>query len=481
MRRMVGITALGVLLVVGLTACEPQPTNTVTRPSSPVVTTGSKLPSLVGTAPGRVVAFRHTLVGGEATWTQIPVQVDERRMAAFGYPNGDSEPKVSGKVYGAGNATPAALQYADPNTWVGADPDPKLDADDQVVFMAADGGGQAGEGSGEPTGVVPGSGVAVRFADPRAEGQQGWAYLYASTGGLDPAAGQDYVDYDFVLTSGTYKDTYHWGTGPNPETSRVVTPTYRIDFTDRWMETSWKVLAGSATGVDVLDGHKNQFAPNYCGRSNATFAGGEGAFVANIDGPVRAIRSYIGANSGPSSQRTHLLYRDREDVITNLRVHAIPAIMDFLDYSVAAKGMTYRSSTVPGGVAVDGTDDPVGTALPTWESLNGPQGRIFTSNTFSTSVPGLAAATTEYYRDQTTPTDSQCWGDTSMIGASGAFVQKAIPNTDPSSSGYATVTAKRVNLFAAPLANPSKIPAYAADWSADLATPLEVTTSDYQP
>ena len=48
---------------------------------------------------------------------------------------------------------------------------------------------------------------------------------------FDPAAGKDYVDYDFTLTSGDYKTTYKRADGPNPETSRVVTDAYEIDYT----------------------------------------------------------------------------------------------------------------------------------------------------------------------------------------------------------------------------------------------------------
>ena len=39
-----------------------------------------------------------------------------------------------------------------------------------------------------------------------------------------------------------------------------------------------------------------QFTPYYCGRSIKTFTEGPTAFIANIDGPVRAIRSWVGAN-----------------------------------------------------------------------------------------------------------------------------------------------------------------------------------------
>ena len=59
----------------------------------------------------------------------------------------------------------------------------------------------------------------------------------------------------------------------------------------------------------MLDGHKAHFWFSICARSNATFAYAEGAFIANIDGPIRAIRSYIGANSGLKTQRTEIFYR----------------------------------------------------------------------------------------------------------------------------------------------------------------------------
>jgi hypothetical protein len=470
------LVALGAGLV--LAACDD--VNTVSRPTEPVVLTGARLPALVGQPPARIVAFRHGLVDGAPRWTQIPVQVDQRKVVPFGgQPASNDLPGTAGTVYGWGSGGPTALQYADPQTFVGADADPAFDADDELVFMISDAGGKPrDDGRTEPAGVVAGTGVAVQVDDPRGEDQTGWVYLFVSTGALDPAAGQDYVDYDFALTSGDYRTTYRRAVGPNPETSKVVTPTYEVDFTDRWKEVGWRIHAGSATGVDILDGHKNQFAPTTCGRSNQTFADAEGAFVANIDGPVRAIRSYVGANSGPLTQRTHLLYRDVEHTVTDLRVHAIGSVMDFLDYSAAAQGMTYRSSTVPGGVPIDGVDDAVPAALATWEAVDGAPGRVYTRGWMTTDIPGLS--TVEFYRDQTTPTEPQCWGDASYLGASGSWEQAAIPNTDPRSTPFSVLTSHRLTQFAAPAFDPRNIPASAADWAADAATPLTVTVSDYR-
>ena len=477
-RTIVATAALAGVAVAALAAC--QPTSTLRPSSAPVVLTGARAPGLLGTVPGRVVAFRHLEEGGAARWEQVPVQVDERAVVAFGsQPPSNATPGVTGTVYGHGSGGPTALQYTDASTWVGPDPDPTLDADDEIVFMASDAGGSASAGSGTPAGVVAGSGQRVEVRDPRRDGAVGWVYLFRSTGGLDPSAGEDYVRYDVVLASGAYKSTYRRADGPNPETSRVVTDAYEIGFSDRWKEDVWKVTAGAATEVDILDGAKNRFALSTCGRSNQTFADAEGAFVANVDGPVRAIRSYVGANSGPLTQRTHLLYRDREVVLTDLRVHAIPGIMDHLDLSAAALGMSYRSSTLPGGVQVDGVPDTVPSARPRWEAWNGPQGRVYSRVAFSSTQATLT--TSQFQRDQASPPEDQCWGDGSFYGAAGPEVTGGIADTDPRTSPAARFRAVRTTQFLAPASDASKLAAYADDWARDIEAPLTATVAAYRP
>lgn len=475
--------SLGLLLVLAplallLSACNP--VSTLARPWDPVVVTGAEVSSLAGTPVDRLVAFRITRADDVGTWTQIPVQVDQRHVVPFGIdPATNAAAGTPGTVYGNGSGGPTALQYSDPDTWVGADPNPNLDADDEIALMARDAGGQARTVDGEPAGVVAGSGVALEVTDPRADGEHAWIYLFRSTGGLDPAAGVDYVDYAFELTSGDYRTTYHRADGPNPETSWVETASYRIELTDRWKETSWEIGAGSADGTDIVDAYKNQFAPGYCGRSNATFADAEGAFVANIDGPVRAIRSYVGANSGPLTQRTHRFYAERVEVETVLRVHSIPGVVDYVDYGPGAVGMTYRSNQVPGGVAVDGVDDPVPTAAPRWESVDGPQGRVYTAARIDTAIGGLSLG--GFYRDQSDPAEDQCWGDDAYLGASGIAVTGGIPNTDPRTTPFADLRAIRTTQFLPPAASPSQIPAYADDWVRDVDAPLVVRAARYQP
>jgi hypothetical protein len=467
----VGATVVAAATV--LSGCEIG--STLGRIDSPQVLTGAALPTFVGASPSVVVGFAYVEVDGAPEWRQIPVQIDQRKVVNFGTrPADNTTPGTVGTVYGNGSSF-TALQYASAGTWVGADPNAAFDADDELVFMSGDAGGERDPGFADPAGVVAGSGVRVDLTDPVDTAKRGSVYLFRSSGGLVPSAGKDYVDYDFTLTSGNYLTTYKRRTGPNPETSKATTDSYSIDFTDRWYETTWR-LPGS--GVDVLDGHKNQFAVNFCGRSNKTFADEEGAFVVNVDGPVRAIRSYVGANSGPYTQRTHLLYRAQEVVLTDLRVHAIPGVMDFVDFSAAAVGMTYRSESVPGGVPIDGVLDAVPTTPVDWEAVSGPQGTVIMNVTYQASFDlqdGTGPEVQWFQRDQASPPEAQCWGDSSFYGAAGPSIVGGIPNTDPAEGAFETLRGVRTTWFGGATTAPEAVDDVAAAWSAQLLAPPTVS------
>ena len=76
------LLAVGILLTLSAFSHRLAPAafamSTLNRPADPVVLTGSDVPSLVGIAPGDLVAFRY-----ESGWQQIPVQVDERDTKYF--------------------------------------------------------------------------------------------------------------------------------------------------------------------------------------------------------------------------------------------------------------------------------------------------------------------------------------------------------------------------------------------------------------
>jgi hypothetical protein len=367
--------------------------------------------------------------------------------------------------------------YTDPNTFVGADPNPNLDSDDEIAFMAKDAGGSAPTSVARPGGTVAGTGVQVALADPLDAGASGYVYLFQSAGGLTPSAGKSYVHYAFRLNSGNYKTTYNMSAGPNPEDSNVATDSYKVHFSDRWLNDKIRVTVGGSTGVDILDRAKALFAPGNCGRSEDTFDSAEGAFIANISGPVRAIRSYVGANSGPRTERTNIFYAKREDVITDLRVHPIPSIMDFLDYSPAASGMTYSSNVIPNGVTIDGVPDPVPTTPPQWEMVTGKQGSLVTMTSLATDISGLTGR--GWYEDNKTTPTTQCTGDAFAYGSSGLYVTSAIPCTDPgltSSDCGANAKhfeGKRVLYFQPPNLNASK----AATLAGQQATPITTAES----
>ncbi len=222
------------------------------------------------------------------------------------------------------------------------------------------------------------------------------------------------------------------------------------------------------------------FAPTVCSRSedtfNATgpFGSAEGAFVINKNGPVRSIRSYLGANSGPNTQRTHFFYDQREDIRTDLRVHTIPSIMDFVDYSPAASGMTYRNPANTAGVLVDGNPDTVTAGTPSWEQMSGAQGTVTMVRQLNAS---FTPTVTNYYLDDSTPSTPQCTGDAFAYGSSGSYITSSLPCTDPG-TGCAGSLAATTTLF---YESPGGDEISAAQHHAEVAQPLTSATTPWVP
>jgi hypothetical protein len=395
--------------------------NGLGRDDEAVVLTGSADPSLAGMLPDRLVAFRWS-----PGWARIPVQVDERAVVDFATIYGDPEP--SGFT---------VRTYTDPGTFTGPDPDPLLDADDEIVLRVRDSGLRATERAGQPPGVVPASGLELALANP-VTGETAWIYLFRSDGSLPPLPPSPDVVYDFSLLSGDYRETYDT-TGAsrgNPETSVVSTPSYRVGFSDRWLRVDTGILRDGAPGVDLLERHRNRFAPDNCTRTEWTFSTGEGAFIVNKNGPVRALRGYVGANSGVTTFRIHAFYESTETIRTVLRVHEIPGIMDFFDWDVTTAGMTWRNDRNPSGVPVDASSDPVEEGAYLWESLSGPQGSLAMVPVIETDIPGFSW--TSWYSDTIPAQASPCSGqgdDDAAYGSSGIWRNSAVPNTDPAVIG----------------------------------------------
>lgn len=456
-----GTAAAVAALAVPLVGCEPDPVrSTLDRPADPVVLTGSQVPGLIGAQPGRVVAFRASSEG----WTAVPVQVDERRdTTVAGVYN------LPANTWGHTSTNVAVKVYADPNTFTGADPDPLVDADDEIAFMARDAGGDAADADLTAPAGTTGAGVEVALADPADPDAAGYLYLFRSDGSLDPGAGQSYVDYDFALASGDYKTTYRRLEGPNPEDSTITGATYTAHFSDRWLLDRVTLTLGDRPTTDLVDRVMYRF-PGTCGRTENTFDDGEGAFVVNKVGPVRALRGYVGANSGPNTQATHAFYDVAMETVIDLRVHAIPGVGATLDLTPQAAGMRFRSPQAPGGVTVDGVPDAVASGVPSWWSITGGQGNLGVAASHRTNLPLTPAS---HFQDDTTPV-GQCTGDGQAWGEAGSFFNTLIACTDPGQGCTGTMQSRFTTI-----AGPPGDPAVVERWAQQALQPLTVTTSAF--
>lgn len=397
------------------------------RSADPVILSGTALSDFAGVAISDIVAFSYNTEQG---WVNIPVQVDEKDSVTGEKIYGDIQPEdCFNEAWCTNLHLLKILTYTDASTFAGPDTDPMFDANDELVFMIKDAGIEA-SASDFPKGVQEDSGIEIQIKDP-VDNKAGFVYLFLKDeqskndffNNFDP-----YVTYSFNLVSGDYKSTFSKARGPNREQSVVSTSFYKIGFSDRWIKDELRIKSGSATGENILDRQKVLFAPDVCERHEVTFSLGEGAFIVNKSGPVRAIRAYMGANSGPLTQREHIFYEQQEVINTWLRVHPIQGIMDFYDYSEQAQGMTYTNNNNKAGVLVDGNMDELLAGKLDWELLTGDQGTLFMQHIFQTHLSSQGVSS--YYLDDKNPDIPQCTGDQLAIGSSGIMIQSPISNTD---------------------------------------------------
>ncbi len=392
------------------------------RSHEPIVLRGDALPALLGLSPGDIVAYRFDAEG----YVAIPVQVDQRHL-------------VDLKILrdGRGAIGDEVLAYADPENNAGEDPDATFDADDELALMAKDAGERADDDAPLPRGVASSPRVELTLDDPITGAERGsrTVYLFAREDpALDPAAGADYVALQFRPLTARTEDT------------SFQTATYVTHFAARWTRDLLQIKdATGAPGVDILDRHRTIFAPGNCLRSEDTFSAGPGGVATQIDGPIRAIRSVLGANSGTYTQREHVFYESVQRTTTFLRVHAIPSIIEMLDLSEDAIGMTYSSSSAPDGVTVDGEPDEVSGPVLSWEAITGAQGTVITTHATETDIPDLVTET--YYVDARDPDERQCSGDDSEFGASGNHITSGVPETDPRRARHQHLTSTREALY----------------------------------
>ncbi len=428
------IAAVGaVVALVAATGCTRFGAS-LSRAEDPVITTGAALPKLIGSAPSAVVGF----AWDGSAWHQVPVQVDERDQVNPGQilhrPAASWAKLPGGAPFTILAYTPPpspSAGYTSYPTYTPPDSDPTFDANDELSFLGNDTGKAADAAAGDPTQVDVSTRQQVHVTDP-VTSADGYLYLYKSTTLTGGGAGTTGVVYTFSLDRGPYLTTYRMGTasiapnntaGTNPEHSTVTTPLYSQTYGDRWLNNGVAISAGGASGTNFYERARTQFLPGYCGRSEDTFddvipsSPYEAGYIVNISGPVRAIRSHVGTNSGTYTTTTDIFYPGREDSITDLRVHTIPAVMSFDDLLTSATGLTYTDDQNT-GVPIDGTPDTITAAHASpWAMVSGPTGSLVTQRGLVTDIPGVELST--YYLDQSPASPAPCTGDAAAWGQNG--------------------------------------------------------------
>ena len=114
----------------------------------------------------------------------------------------------------------------------------------------------------------------------------------------------------------------------------INTYVYFLFFLIKRYSDKVHITSGASNGQDIWGMEEFQFLPYYCGRSIKTFTKGPTAFIANKDGPVRALRSWVGANSGMLTQRDLKLYEQKQEQTTYFKVHSIPGGMFYINFDV---------------------------------------------------------------------------------------------------------------------------------------------------
>lgn len=391
--------------------CFPQ-SSSLTRDKDPVIISGASLPDFSTVGPAEIVGFKYV----SGSWTQIPVQADERALLDIVTPYGPLAGTGAGYLPpGPSASNPKLYFYCDAATHVGVDAVATFDSDDELSFMAKDAGGKF-NGTSYPAGVVNNVCYQVMIKDTMLR-DTGYVYLFQTNGALQPNAGVNYINYTSNLSGSSGFPANNNMT--NAENTTINTVSYAWHFMSEWVSDELKIIAGN--GADILDRHKAFFANGAagCGRHEELFSSGENAFIVCKTGPVRVIRSYMGAQSGPLTQRTHFFYESRHDIITNLRVHYIPSIYDAFDYNPNAAGMTYRNNLNTSGVSVDGNADVVAAGNPAWEQLSGNPGTLSILNRVTTTLGAGTGTFTGYYDDNSAAPASNCTGTQGAWGTSG--------------------------------------------------------------
>ena len=329
------------------------------RGEDPVTVLGAALPDFDGVVIAELALFRWdaALPG----FVPIPFQIDEKTVTTF---NPGTQYMFTELMYDVAGVE-----------------DGTVDANDELVFLLQDVGPRAPVDAPLPAGS-DGTRYEIQVTDPAPSSSTGpgWVYLFRGDDlelDLDPPLP---VDGDSSQAATLF-----------------VTPHYSVEYQDKWLLTEYTVAPGCGTGADLIDRFKGRagLAPHQgeteeLWNLTATYLGG-------IQGPIRAIRYVRGAASGVNTIHHDVLYASFWERWANLRVHPIPNVYLYMDMRPAT-GTKFLTPSAPTGVDVDGVADTgVGTALPPWALVRGPDGGFATI--YDVPPSPFVGSIRLYYRD----------------------------------------------------------------------------------
>jgi hypothetical protein len=370
-------------LLLGLAAAgaEQNPElKTLDRHDDPLILKGSQLSALASSNP--LLLSLMALKGG--TWSPIPFQVDQVKPdGTYAFTSGELK---------------------------GPDPDPNLDANDELVFLARDLGDRA---SGPwPDGAE--TGVEIEVTDP-INGSKGWAYLFRFAA-TPPTTKTDYIKLEIDEKKGR-----RWG---HSDVLLIGAPLDRV-YPDFIAQMDPKT---GAPGPDVLDRLKI--------RGELVFFGNikipvnlddmiKCRDVGYIDGPVRILHQTWGymelagiefKGVGFSTLTYYPNFMivpvtiESASKLPDWLFNLIPngRIDGYMDFNPNVYGSAVVSAANPFNpeVVLDGKTSPAEKALNREKEINwiagyGPQGGLVVRLVLSQASAAQAKVTTYYVDDQT--------------------------------------------------------------------------------
>ncbi len=366
----------------------------LSRDLEPVIVMGVDLSGLDGVPLAELFLYKYDSAAG---WQQIPFQIDEKGSIDGGAPD-----------------------YFVPD-------DGLLDADDELSFMAKDGGDLAANSWIEDPASQTFGRYQIEVSNPLAAGEANWVYLYRSSS---------------LTTDPNLADYISWSPSANPASpgqDRISSQFYEIGHGENGFPNDLLITqAGGGNGQDIMDRLKFRATIPFLGSSlpldedDIQFLASENDSLRIIDGKIRIIRelnasiNFLGALPFSSPPLFYYPYSLEFDV----RVPTVAGLLTSLnsgrvslDLNSNASGMNLVSAnnSVP-GFTVDGTADPVDrtvdNVLPggNWFYLNGPQGTVVHLFPLGTNVGDTRLL---YYEDSNPTPGSDDTGDGQSFGDTG--------------------------------------------------------------